>query len=140
MILDCGCGSNSLNRLPPEHKKTIAVEDFAESCSIKNKNCDNGCSYETYDSLKMSLIPGGEYRIGTDKPVFKSDRESPERLIKQQSFWMDKYEVSNSDFRHFIKETGYVTEAETFGNYCSATCLIYIIVFTNNGIFKCVIR
>ena len=31
-------------------------------------------------------------------------------------FAIDVYEASNADFAEFVRETGYVTEAEKFGN------------------------
>ncbi|GBP90631.1 Sulfatase-modifying factor 1 [Eumeta japonica] len=64
----------------------------------------------------MILVPAGEYQLGTDDIVLVSDREGPKRIIKLNSFYLDKYEVSNYDFNVFVVSTGYKTEAETFGN------------------------
>jgi len=64
----------------------------------------------------MVLISGGTFTIGTDKPVFLADGESPERSVTLDSFYLDKYEVTNSKFQKFTLSSGYVTEAEKFGN------------------------
>ncbi|XP_029635266.1 formylglycine-generating enzyme [Octopus sinensis] len=65
---------------------------------------------------EMSFIPAGKFQMGTNRPVFVADGEGPEREIEIKSFYMDIHEVSNAEFEKFVNATGYVTEAETFGN------------------------
>ncbi len=49
----------------------------------------------------MVTIPAGEFTMGTDKfPV-----SSPERRVFVDAFRIDRYEVTNSQYRAFIKET-----------------------------------
>ncbi|MEX0720760.1 MAG: formylglycine-generating enzyme family protein [Balneolaceae bacterium] len=61
----------------------------------------------------MVLIPGGINTIGAmdglpnEKPMFEAEMES---------FLMDKNPVTVAEFRIFVEETGYVTEAEQIGN------------------------
>jgi len=64
----------------------------------------------------MALIKGGVFEIGTDEPVFVADGETPARPVELDDFYIDLYEVSNQDFKTFVELTGYVTEAEKFGN------------------------
>lgn len=64
----------------------------------------------------MELIPGGTYFIGTNKPFIIADGEGPEREVHLNSFFIDKYEVSNEYFQNFVKSTGYITEAEKFND------------------------
>lgn len=40
--------------------------------------------------------------------------EGPTRKVKVNAFAIDRYTVSNEQFKEFIEETGYVTEAEKF--------------------------
>jgi sulfatase modifying factor 1 len=40
----------------------------------------------------------------------------PARVVKLKSFYLDVHEVSNLEFELFVNTTGYVTEAEIFGN------------------------
>ncbi|XP_044588652.1 formylglycine-generating enzyme [Cotesia glomerata] len=65
---------------------------------------------------EMVKIKTGVYFIGTDKPVFTQDGEGPIRPVELNSFYIDKYEVSNKNFEIFVNATGYKTEAEKFGN------------------------
>ena len=64
----------------------------------------------------MVLINGGTFKMGSDKPIFPADGEGPGRRVAISSFYMDVHEVSNSEFGRFVDETGYKTEAETFGD------------------------
>ena len=65
---------------------------------------------------KLVRIKGGVYTMGTDKPIVPQDGEGPARKVEISDFYMDMYEVSNAEFANFVKETGYVTEAEKFGD------------------------
>ena len=62
------------------------------------------------------LISGGEFKMGTDQQVLPQDGEGPARRVHVSDFFIHKYEVSNSEFAEFVEETGYVTEAEKFGD------------------------
>jgi formylglycine-generating enzyme len=60
-------------------------------------------------------VPGGNFLMGTNAPKMHGDGESPSRTVNVDPFEMMKYEVSNSEFKDFVEETGYVTESELFG-------------------------
>lgn len=64
----------------------------------------------------MTLIPGGKYLVGTNDPFFTGDREGPEREVAISDFYLDRYEVSNRNFREFVEQTAFQTEAERFGD------------------------
>lgn len=76
----------------------------------------NSLIQSTDNDSEMSFIPTDKYILGTNYPVFPEDRESPERSIIVEGFFLDKFEVSNGDFDRFVRETSYVTEAESFGD------------------------
>lgn len=108
IISDCGC--KHTNR--EERAKKYERADGSET-----DDDDNGSVLQhAKDYDKMSLIPGGKYLIGTDEQIFESDKEGPEREVELEQFYLDKYQVSNSDFQEFAQITEYVTEAETFGD------------------------
>ncbi|XP_068763321.1 formylglycine-generating enzyme isoform X3 [Struthio camelus] len=65
---------------------------------------------------RMVTVPGGVFTMGTDEPEIQQDGEWPARRVHVSSFYMDQYEVSNEDFEMFVNSTGYVTEAEKFGD------------------------
>ena len=68
---------------------------------------------EKYDANKMVFIKGGKFNFGSDTGL---EREKPEREVIIQSFLIDKNLVTVEDFRNFVNESNYITEAEIFGN------------------------
>lgn len=105
---DCGCSNTN-------REERAAKYERSEESEVESDKPDSILKHASeYD--KMSLIPGGKYLIGTNEPVFEDDKEGPEREVELERFYLDKYEVSNSDFQDFVKQTGYVTEAEKFGD------------------------
>ena len=68
---------------------------------------------EKYDANKMVFIKGGKFNFGSDTGL---EREKPEREVVIQSFLIDKNLVTVQDFRRFVNESNYITEAEVFGN------------------------
>jgi len=61
---------------------------------------------------QMVLIPAGEFAMGAEDGP---DYERPVHRVKLSAFWIDKTEVTVREFRQFVKETGYVSDAEKFG-------------------------
>ncbi len=57
----------------------------------------------------MVWIPGGTYTMGSDNHY---EEEAPAHKVTVDGFWMDKYELTNGEFRKFVDETGYVTFCE----------------------------
>lgn len=71
----------------------------------------------------MVLIPAGNFLMGRDEdrgwspmgdPVMFGD-ELPLHEVYVDAFYIDKYEVTNSQFKEFVDTTGYVTDAERLG-------------------------
>ncbi|NXF11516.1 SUMF1 enzyme, partial [Smithornis capensis] len=65
---------------------------------------------------QMVAIPGGVFTMGTQEPQIPQDGEGPARRVHIHSFYMDEAEVSNEQFQSFVNSTGYITEAEKFGD------------------------
>jgi sulfatase modifying factor 1 len=64
----------------------------------------------------MVLVPGGEFRMGSDDPdAFSDDGEGPVRTVRLSPFHIDPVAVTNRQFQLFVEDTGYRTEAEQFG-------------------------
>lgn len=59
----------------------------------------------------MIWIKGGEFRMGSVDPLARPD-ESPIHRVRVSGFWIDVTEVTNAQFREFVKSTGYKTIAE----------------------------
>ncbi|CAL8365333.1 unnamed protein product [Lota lota] len=62
----------------------------------------------------MVSIPGGSMTMGTNEEDAR-DGESPTKAVTVGPFQIDKYPVTNADFRDFVRAQKYKTEAETFG-------------------------
>lgn len=71
---------------------------------------------DTRGGSGMIRIEGGSFLMGTDSEQgFPADGEGPVREVEVDSFYMDRTSVTNAQFRAFVKDTGYTTEAEQFG-------------------------
>lgn len=62
------------------------------------------------------LLDGGPFWMGTDTAEgFPADGEGPVREVHVDPFYMDKYPVTNEQFREFVRATSYRTESERYG-------------------------
>ena len=59
----------------------------------------------------MVWIPGGQFTMGSDGELAWPDEKPPHR-VTVDGFWIDVTEVTNAQFRKFVKATRYVTTAE----------------------------
>src|SRR5881398_47002 len=57
----------------------------------------------------MIWIPGGTFRMGSDKHY---PEEAPAHRVTVDGFWMDRYPVTNRQFREFVRATKHITVAE----------------------------
>lgn len=57
----------------------------------------------------MVWIPGGPFLMGSDRHY---PEEAPAHHVSVDGFWMDRYPVTNAQFRRFVSATGCVTVAE----------------------------
>lgn len=96
---DCGCNTN---RIKDDSKQEVCTAQLTENQS------------ETQES--MIFIIGQNFTIGTDNPIIITDGESPSRTVYLDDYFIDKYEVSNLEFKRFVETTGHKTEAEIFGD------------------------
>ncbi|XP_029802278.1 inactive C-alpha-formylglycine-generating enzyme 2 [Suricata suricatta] len=62
----------------------------------------------------MVQLAGGRFQMGTNSPDGR-DGEGPVREVTVKPFAIDIFPVTNKDFREFVREKKYRTEAETFG-------------------------
>ena len=61
----------------------------------------------------MVWIPGGTFLMGSDHHY---PEEAPAHKVTVNGFWMDRYAVTNAEFRRFVEATRYVTLAERPAN------------------------
>jgi len=74
-------------------------------CGISDKKS------EYQKTSGMVLIPNADFMMGGSDKLAMPD-ELPVHRVILDSFWMDEAEVTNEQFKKFVKETGYVTTAE----------------------------
>ena len=68
-----------------------------------------GPASETSCHTDMIRIPGGTFRMGSDRHYAE---EAPAHRVTVDAFWIDPAPVTNREFRNFVAATGYVTFAE----------------------------
>lgn len=108
---DCGCSLNRDGQCSSDENEIKSSKKYSKELN-SNEN-----TQETFDLSNMILIKRATFEMGTNKPVFSADYEGPARNITiTKDFYLDKYEVSNQNFYDFVRDTGYETEAETFGD------------------------
>jgi len=107
----CGCATNRDRGDEKETTKDRWTEDKKPRYDGTQLKDEDGPDLEA-----MVRISSGTFFMGTNEAVFPNDGEMPARPHRISGFYLDPKEVSNDDFFEFVASTGYVTEAETFGN------------------------
>ena len=122
-LIFAGCHSKpkTSDISPVKKADLISKNDTLNCCSSglparlvlkANENQQSVSRYgikSTYDG--MSFIPEGSFVMGGDSIWGRPD-EFPKHGVKISSFYMDKHEVTNAQFRAFVEATGYVATAE----------------------------
>jgi len=60
---------------------------------------------EQFNPMEMLLIPPGKLRMGANTPG--RDDENPEHLVSLKGYYIDKYEVTNLQYKEFVQVTGH---------------------------------
>ena len=64
------------------------------------------------DASSMALIPAGEFTRGDDNGA---PEEKPAMKVNLVAYYVDKFEITNEQFRKFVEENKYSTDAEVEG-------------------------
>lgn len=97
----------------------IFANSFILSCQPEKKPSETSLPEEPVENPiptrqnqeSMAFIPSGKFEMGSASSDADAD-ENPVHPVKVDSFWMDRTEVTNAEFREFIEATGYKTVAE----------------------------
>lgn len=84
-------------------KRFGALEDM--------RSADAGPKQNKASHAGMKFIPSGSFIMGAADAAGRPD-EYPVHEVRMDGFWIDETEVTNAQFARFVKETGYVTQAE----------------------------
>ncbi len=97
---------------------TTAQKDTAVSCEsnlpARFPAGATDTSFASTDSVShkgMVWIAGNSYGMGALDKEGRPD-EYPQHTVTISGFWIDATEVTNAQFRQFVKATGYITTAE----------------------------
>lgn len=100
--------------LPAEKLLAVAAVSMLLSCSTllcaPASHPRDGDAMRTKYEQEMVWIPGGEFSMGSEEPMFRDAR--PVHKVSVDGFWMDRSVVTNEQFAAFVRATGYVTAAE----------------------------
>ncbi|NP_001035430.2 formylglycine-generating enzyme precursor [Danio rerio] len=112
---DCGC--QGLKREVSVGVSDVNTLDHHDDANIYSKTANEGPDKTESDvRSKLVLLQGGWFLMGTDDPGIPQDGEGPQRKVKLDAFYIEEHEVTNQQFQHFTNQTGYITEAERFGD------------------------
>lgn len=132
---DCGCSGadrKNLKKEDPSYKYTEEAQDDEATVTSDDDEVYRQFSPpegdDTFPTRRYNdeiLIPKGTFTMGTADPIIPDDGEHPPQPVTiTRDYYMDKYEVSNAEYYRFVFDTGYVTEAENFGD--SFCFILYI--------------
>lgn len=78
---------------------------------VNELSCNATAHWEAhFDSLQVFVyVPGGEFTMGSEDGL---DDEQPVRRVQLDGYWIAKYPVTVAQFREFVVDTGYLTDAE----------------------------
>jgi len=99
-------------RLAAEKAKTLLEE-------IKKHSIEKGDrkSIDLGNGVEMDFvgIPAGNFQMGDNQGGGDDDEKPVHQVNISKGFWMGKFEVTQKQFRQFINETRYKTDAEKQG-------------------------
>jgi len=93
----------------------LAAVYCLSACGKKSKQEEGQASQPAQPAIvsgEMVLIPAGEFILGTNA---KDSLAYPEQKLSLPAFWIDKWEVTNSDFNDFTLKTRYTGEGAKEG-------------------------
>ena len=97
---------------------TPSFDEAADQSTIKSARATH-----QFSEHSMTLIPAGSFEMGSSVPTVPlryRQAETPAHTVTmQQPFWMCQTETTVGQFRRFVEDTGYVTEAEQDAAGCN---------------------
>jgi len=83
----------------------VSVDGVSAEVNItKIKQTTGGSEIIGKDGAPMVSIPAGEFQMGSNDG---EDNEKPIHIVYIDAFYMDKYEVTNAQYKKFMDATGY---------------------------------
>jgi len=103
--------------IPPAKTPKIEEVIISPPKPIKKKPSQPGVEISTLPPAGMAYVSAGEFIIGSDEGT---EFEKPRRKIYLKDFFIDKYEVTNAEYKRFLDATGHKAPKDWVDNYYSA--------------------
>jgi len=100
---------NKPTEIPTTESKPKSVERIESEAKSVIKNDKGFWQAEFGDAHIMVYIPKGEFTMGADDGL---PNERPVHSVYLDGYWLGKHPVTVGQFRRFVDDTGYVTDAE----------------------------
>lgn len=119
-FVGCHSGSKTSDKNSQAKADSIRKDSLLKSCTTalparpylaSADAAQNSQGAAESNMADMVLIPGGSFVMGGDTLWGRSD-EFPHHRVQLSSFYMDRHEVTNAQFRAFVEATHYITTAE----------------------------
>lgn len=95
--------------IPSSETKPEAVDLIQDKAKKIVRNDSGYWEAEFEDGHVMIYIPDGEFTMGSNEGL---PNEKPVHKVHLDGYWLGKYPVTVGQFRKFVEDTGYVTDAE----------------------------
>jgi formylglycine-generating enzyme required for sulfatase activity len=102
---DSRFGIRCARAFDPETDGEIIVQARPEMVMTPPINAGLGDTWtRPFDGAVMVFAPGGTFQMGTNEPQAPDSSwdESPEHPVQVDSFWIDKYHVTNKQYGEFL--------------------------------------
>ena len=85
--------------VPPEGKQSVSI-------TLEKQEGKPVSIIREKDGAVMMLIPAGEFQMGSPEGG-GNDNERPQHIVFLDAFYIDKYEVTNAQYKMFMDATGH---------------------------------
>ncbi len=113
LVLTASCISESGKKSIDSSKESVTQAEERVFTELRSADSLVVAGNLDMNNPAMVYFPGGTIKIGSAKG---RDIEQPVFTASVQPFWLDKNLVTVKEFRKFVSETGYKTDADKFGN------------------------
>jgi formylglycine-generating enzyme required for sulfatase activity len=105
---------------PPPDAQLVPAKVDASMKSVEaipqtSQGIESGASITNSIGMRLRLIPAGEFLMGSPDGEGEPGEHPQHRVRITRPFYLGVYEVTRGQFRRFVDETGYQTEAEQDG-------------------------
>jgi len=101
---------------PPDWARSVLSQEQIDAARKANVEPAIEVAVSGEESMKMLLIPAGQFVMGS--PVGEKGRDGDERqheVTVSKPYYLSVHEITRTQFDRFVRDTGYLTDAEKRG-------------------------